>query len=510
MTYQGGADSAPTDSGKKADSDPNRVRERAKMRRKATGLAIAAAVGGFLFGFDSSVINGAVDSIGKHFALTAFVQGFVVAVALLGCAVGAYFAGRLADRFGRLKVMMLGAILFLVSSFGSGFAFAAWDLSIWRVVGGFGIGIASVVAPAYIAEISPRQIRGSLASLQQLAITIGIFAALLSDALLAGVAGSNPLNQIWFGLEAWRWMFLVGVIPSVVYGVIALTIPESPRYLLTNGQEDKARAVFARLVPPEDLDRQISDIENAIKVDKEGTKGSLRGNRFGLKPIVWIGIILSIFQQFVGINVIFYYSTTLWQAVGFTTADSFLISVITSITNVVVTVIAILLVDRIGRKPILLTGSIGMTVSLATMAIAFAFSVKNAQGVVSLPGAWGPIALVAANLFVVCFGASWGPLVWVLLGEIFPSKIRGKALGVAAAAQWLANFVVTVSFPAMADFSLWITYGIYALFAALSFVFVIYKIPETRGMALEEAETTFTNARKTRGPSVTAQGNSVG
>jgi SP family sugar:H+ symporter-like MFS transporter len=495
MTSQAGADPAPTHS----EQNPKWMRERGKMRRKAAGLAIAAAVGGFLFGFDSSVINGAVDSIGSHFKLTAFVQGFVVAVALLGCAVGAYFAGRLADRFGRLKVMLAGAILFFASSIGAALAFAAWDLSIWRVLGGFGIGIASVVAPAYIAEISPRQIRGSLASLQQLAITIGIFAALLSDALLAGFAGNNPLNQLWFGLEAWRWMFLVGVIPSVVYGIIALTIPESPRFLLTTGQDDKARAIFARLVPPEDLDRQIGDIQNAIKEDQEGAKASLRGNRLGLKPIVWIGIILSIFQQFVGINVIFYYSTTLWKAVGFTSADSFLISVITSITNVVVTVVAILLVDRVGRKPILLVGSVGMTVSLGTMAVAFAFAVKNAHGVVSLPGGWGPVALIAANVFVVCFGASWGPLVWVLLGEIFPSKIRGRALGVAAGAQWLANFVVTVTFPALAGFSLWFTYGMYALFAALSFVFVIFKIPETRGMALEEAETTFTNAKPSKG-----------
>jgi MFS transporter, SP family, sugar:H+ symporter len=504
MTNDAGSSSA-------ARSAPNTAHSAnaAKMRRKATGLAIAAAVGGFLFGFDSSVINGAVDSIGSHFELTPFVQGFVVAIALLGCAVGAYVAGRLADRFGRLKVMLLGAILFLVSSVGAGLAFAVWDLGVWRVVGGFGIGIASVVAPAYIAEIAPRQIRGGLASLQQLAITIGIFAALLSDALLAGFAGNNPLNQLWFGLEAWRWMFIVGVIPSAVYLVISLTIPESPRYLLTTGKEKEARAIFAQLVPADDLDRQISDIEHSIKVDKEGQKSTLRGSTFGLKPIVWIGIILSIFQQFVGINVIFYYSTTLWKAVGFSNADSLLIGVITSVTNVLVTIVAILLVDRVGRKPILLTGSVGMALSLGTMALAFSFAVTK-HGEVSLPGGWGPVALVAANVFVVCFGASWGPLVWVLLGEIFPTKIRGKALGLAAAAQWLANFVITVTFPPLAGWSLTYTYGIYALFAALSFVFVFFKIPETRGMALEEAETTFANAKKSRGPQVTSQGTTIG
>lgn len=477
-----------------------------QMRRKATGLAIAAAVGGFLFGFDSSVINGAVDSIGTHFELSPFVKGFVVAIALLGCALGAFIAGRLADRLGRRKVMLIGAVLFLISSIGAGLSFSVVELGIWRVIGGLGIGIASVVAPAYIAEIAPRQRRGGLASLQQLAITIGIFAALLSDALLAQ---GEPSRMIVFGLEAWRWMFLVGVIPSIVYGIIALTVPESPRFLLASGRHDEARAVFATLVPAEDLDRSIRDIEESISADKEGLKGTLRGNVLGLKGIVWIGIILSVFQQFVGINVIFYYSTTLWSAVGFTKADSLFISVITSITNVVVTVVAILLVDRIGRRPILLTGSVGMAVSLGTMALAFAFADKDASGAVSLPGAWGPIALVAANLFVICFGASWGPLVWVLLGEIFPTKIRGKALGLAAAAQWIANFLITVSFPPMAGFSLVFTYGMYAAFAALSFFFVFFKIPETNGMALEHAETLFANAGKNRGVQVRSTGDSI-
>ncbi|MFF1633746.1 sugar porter family MFS transporter [Leifsonia sp. NPDC058248] len=489
-------------------TEENVPKPTAAMRRRVLGLAISAAVGGFLFGFDSSVVNGAVDSIQHNFGLNALVTGFVVAIALIGCAIGAYIAGRLADRWGRIKVMLLGAVLFLASSIGAGLAFSVWDLGFWRVIGGLGIGIASVVAPAYIAEIAPKQSRGSLASLQQLAITIGIFVALLSDALLAGVAGSAS-SQLWLGLEAWRWMFLVGVIPSVVYGILALILPESPRFLLATGKHDEARAIFQTLVPESDIDRQIDDIERSIGEDKEGLKATLRGNRFGLKPIVWIGIILSVFQQFVGINVIFYYSTTLWRAVGFTEKNSLIITVITSVTNVVVTIVAILLVDRVGRRPILLTGSVGMAVSLGVMALAFAFSVTDSKGEVSLPGAWGPTALIAANVFVVCFGASWGPLVWVLLGEIFPTKIRGKALGVAAAAQWIANFLVTVSFPPMAAFSLPFTYGMYALFAVLSFFFVFFKIPETNGMALEHAETLFANAGKNRGVQVRSSGDSA-
>ncbi|MDQ1136443.1 SP family sugar:H+ symporter-like MFS transporter [Microbacterium sp. SORGH_AS 1204] len=469
---------------------------RSPYGRRAIGLSVAAAVGGFLFGFDSSVINGAVDAVESNFELTQVLTGFVVAVALLGCAVGAVVAGALSDRWGRLKVMLLGAVLFCVSSIGAALTFSVPDLILWRVMSGLGIGIASVVAPAYIAEVAPRQIRGSLASLQQLAITLGIFGALLSDAVLANSAG-GAANELWLGMEAWRWMFLVGVVPAAVYGILSFTVPESPRFLLARGKVDEARAIFARLVPPADLEKTMKDLTQAIETDRKNANVSLRGPVLGLQRIVWIGIILSAFQQFVGINVIFYYSTTLWKAVGFQESDSLLISVITSVTNVLVTLVAIFLVDRVGRKPILLTGSVLMTVSLAAMALSFTFAQGSGDDV-SLPAPWGTVALVAANLFVVGFGASWGPLVWVLLGEIFPSRIRGKALGVAAGAQWIANFAITVSFPAMSSWSLPLTYGMYALFAALSFFYVAFRIPETKGMELEQTETLFVDKPKAR------------
>ncbi len=454
---------------------------------KVIGLAIAGAGGGFLFGFDSSVVNGAIDGIKSDFALGDALLGFTVAVALLGCAVGAFIAGRLADRLGRIPVMLIGSALFIASSIGAGLATDVGVLIAARVVGGLGIGIASVIAPAYIAEISPAGMRGRLGSLQQLAITVGIFAALLTDAVLAGSAGGET-QPLWFGLEAWRWMFLAGVVPGLAYGLIALRLPESPRYLVLNGQFDKARIVFEKYWPGQDADAALGAIQSSIAADTEAQRtGTLRGSKFGLKPIVWIGIILSVFQQFVGINVIFYYSTELWSAVGFTQADSFAISVGTGILNILVTLVAIALVDRIGRRPILMTGSIGMAVSLGTMALAFSQATAAASGP-QLEGAWGPIALVAANLFVVFFGASWGPLVWVLLGEIFPNSIRARALGVAAAAQWIANFVITVSFPSLSAASLPLTYGMYAFFAALSFFFVLKIVPETKGMKLEDAD----------------------
>ncbi|WP_402462762.1 sugar porter family MFS transporter [Isoptericola aurantiacus] len=460
--------------------------------RKAIGLAVAAAVGGFLFGFDSSVINGAVDAVEGQFDLSSTVTGLVVAIALLGCALGAWGGGRLADHWGRTRVMVLGAGLFFVSSILSAAAWSALDLAAWRFMAGVGIGIASVIAPAYIAEISPAAIRGRLGSLQQLAITIGIFAALLSDQLIAEGAGGAD-GTLWFGWDAWRWMFLVAVVPAAVYGLLALAMPESPRYLVGKGREDDAlRVLDSVLGPEESAEDRLADIKRRIAEDaKDEAHGSLKGSALGLKPIVWVGVFLAIFQQFVGINVIFYYSTTLWQAVGFDESQAFLVSTITSVTNIAVTFIAIALIDKVGRRPLLLIGSVGMAVTLLLMALAFTqgHTVTDSSGAetLALDGAWATIALICANLFVVFFGATWGPLMWVMLGEMFPNSIRAAALGVAAAVNWLANFAITLTFPPMLDtFGPSIPYLFYGICAALSFFFVLWKVDETNGKQLED------------------------
>ncbi|PZF65329.1 MFS transporter [Curtobacterium sp. MCBD17_013] len=455
------------------------------FKGKVTAFAIAAAVGGFLFGFDSSVINGAESAITDQFKLSAGGSGFAVASALIGCAFGAYFAGRVADRWGRTRVMFIAAILFFVSSVAVAFSPDTTFFVVFRLIGGLGIGTASVIAPAYISEVAPKGIRGRLASFQQLAITLGIFAALLSDQVIAIGGGGTASGHFW-GLEAWRWMFLVGVIPSVVYGVLALVLPESPRYLAAQGRKDDAREVLTKIVPSDTVDTSLDEIEDGIRQEEQQQKGTIRGDRFGLKGIVWVGIILAVLQQFVGINVIFYYSTTLWQAVGFKASDSFTISTISSVINVVVTFVAIFTVDRLGRKPLLVAGSAGMFVSLLMVAISFSQASLDSSGNPHLPGPWGVIALVFANLFVVSFGATWGPLMWVLLGEMFPNRIRATALGIGSAANWVANFVVTITFPALSGFNLTVTYGIYALFALVSFFFVLAKIPETKGRSLEE------------------------
>ncbi|WP_448712934.1 sugar porter family MFS transporter [Microbacterium profundi] len=454
-----------------------------RFSARVVGISIAAALGGFLFGFDTAVINGAVDALAGAFDLGPALQGFAVSSALLGCAVGAWFAGSLANKLGRIPVMVIAAVLFLASSIGSGLAFGVIDLIIWRVIGGIGVGAASVIAPAYIAEVSPAKVRGRLGSLQQLAIVTGIFTALLSNALLANIAGSAA-DVLWFGIDAWRWMFMVESIPAIVYGVMALRLPESPRFLVARGQIDKASQVLFDFTGETDVNVKIEEIRSTLNAEKRESLSDLRGDRFGLKPIVWVGILLSVFQQFVGINVIFYYSTTLWLSVGFDESQALMTSVITSITNIVVTIVAILLVDKVGRRPMLLTGSIGMAVTLGMMAVAFSFGTLQ-DGSVVLPQPWSLIALICANGFVVFFGATWGPLVWVLLGEMFPNSIRAGALAVAAAAQWIANFFISTTFPAFAEIGLTFAYGFYAFFAVVSFFFVFYQVPETKGRELE-------------------------
>jgi SP family sugar:H+ symporter-like MFS transporter len=476
-----------------------------RLNSRIIGICVAAALGGFLFGFDTAVINGAVDALTAEFGLGPGMSGFAVSSALLGCIAGAWFAGPLANRFGRIPVMVIAAVLFLVSAIGSGLAFGVVDLIIWRVIGGLGVGAASVIAPAYIAEVSPASVRGRLGSLQQLAIVTGIFVALLSDAFLASAAG-GAANELWLGREAWRWMFMAEAVPAVVYGVMALRLPESPRFLVARGDIDKASQVLYDFTGEKDVNLKIEQIRASLGEEKRQRLHDLRGAVLGLKPIVWLGILLSMFQQFVGINVIFYYSTTLWRSVGFDETDALTITVITSVTNILVTIVAIMLVDRVGRRPMLLVGSIGMAISLGMMAVAFSFAtlVTAADGTetAELADPWATIALICANAFVVFFGTTWGPLVWVLLGEMFPNSIRAWALAVAAAAQWLSNFFISTTFPVFADIGLSFAYGFYAVFAVLSFVFVLLKIPETKGIELEDMKDTMVVTRRGRtGPS---------
>ncbi len=448
-------------------------------------ISAVAAIGGFLFGFDSGVINGTVSALGNAFNSSSVATGFNVASVLLGCALGALAAGPLADKFGRRAIMIITAIIFAISAFGSGISESSAEFIFYRLFGGLGIGAASVLAPAYIAEVAPPALRGRLATLQQLAIVLGLFAAFLSNYLIADAAGSAQ-NILMLDTAAWRWMFWAELVPAILFLVGVLFIPESPRYLVAQGKVNAAKAVFSK-ISNDNADKQISDVKSSLHSDK---KPSIRdlfidGSK-KVHPIVWVGVALSVFQQFVGINVVFYYGSELWQAAGFDESQSLFINVLAGTTNIVSTFIAIALVDKVGRKPLLLVGSIGMFISLSALTYIFGSAGLDEAGKLALSDNMGTFALIMANLFVVFFGLSWGPIVWVLLGEMFNNRIRGAALAVAASAQWIANFAITMTFPIMlANIGLAGAYGFYALSALVSIFFVVKYIKETRGKTLE-------------------------
>ena len=448
-------------------------------------ISAVAAIGGFLFGFDSGVINGTVSALGNAFNSSSVATGFNVASVLLGCALGALAAGPLADKFGRRAIMIITAIIFAISAFGSGISESSAEFIFYRLFGGLGIGAASVLAPAYIAEVAPPALRGRLATLQQLAIVLGLFAAFLSNYLIADAAGSAQ-NILMLDTAAWRWMFWAELVPAILFLVGVLFIPESPRYLVAQGKVADAKTVFSK-ISNDNVDAQISDVKRSLHSD---TKPSIRdlfidGSK-KVHPIVWVGVALSVFQQFVGINVVFYYGSELWQAAGFDESQSLFINVLAGTTNIVSTFIAIALVDKVGRKPLLLVGSIGMFISLSALTYIFGSAGLDEAGKLALSDNMGTFALIMANLFVVFFGLSWGPVVWVLLGEMFNNRIRGAALAVAASAQWIANFAITMTFPIMlANIGLAGAYGFYALSALISIFFVVKYIKETRGKTLE-------------------------
>jgi SP family sugar:H+ symporter-like MFS transporter len=451
-------------------------------------ISCVATIGGFLFGFDSGVINGTVDGLQSAFNSDSAGTGFNVASMLLGCAAGAFAAGRLADRFGRRFILRLAAVLFIVSAWGSGVSEASLEFVIYRVIGGLGVGAASVIAPAYISEVAPARYRGRLATIQQIAIISGLFLAFVSNYLLASIAGSS-VAELWLGFPAWRWMFWIEILPAGFFLVALFMIPESPRYLALSQNRERALKVLTRLGGAAHATEKLQQIDASLAADHHRPRFSdLLDKKTGrIRTIVWVGIGLATFQQLVGINVVFYYGAVLWQAVGFTEADALLINVVSGGLSIGAVLIATFFVDRIGRKPLLLTGSIGMAISLASLVIAFLNAVEGAGGELSLPAPYGAVALLAANIYVMFFNLSWGPIMWVMLGEMFPNQIRGTGLAISGLAQWGSNFGITITFPIMlAGIGLAGAYGFYTVFAILSVFFVVRMVHETRGVELED------------------------
>lgn len=451
-------------------------------------ISLVATIGGFLFGFDSGVINGTVDGLQQAFNSQSVGTGFNVASMLLGCAVGAFFAGRLADISGRKTILLISAVFFIVSAWGSGIAEGSLEFVIYRVLGGLAVGAASVITPAYICEVAPARYRGMLTTLQQIAIIFGLFMAFVSNYLLAEYAGASTAT-LWFDFAAWRWMFWIELFPAILFLLMLFFIPESPRFLVLKGRNDAASAVLTRLYGSAVATRKLAEIQQSLSADHQPRLTDLLSSHTGkVRTIVWVGIGLASFQQLVGINVVFYYGAVLWQAVGFSESDALLINVISGGLSIAACVITLLIIDKVGRKPLLQWGSVGMAITLGLMVLCFANAGQDDNGNLLL-GDWGKVALISANAYVFFFNMSWGPVMWVMLGEMFPNQIRGLGLAVSGLAQWVCNFIITMTFPLLlAGIGLAATYGLYTLGAALSILFVIRMVHETKGTELEDMQ----------------------
>lgn len=449
------------------------------------GLIVAVAtIGGFMFGYDSGAINGTQEGLRQTFQLGEAQLGLTVSALLPGCAAGAFLAGRLADSLGRRTVMMLAAALFILSALGSGAAPSALLLALARFLAGAAVGAASVLTPAYVSEVTPAGIRGRLSSVQQVMIIAGLTGAFLANYYLAQSAGSSTA-AFWGGYPAWRWMFWVQAAPALLFLLALTLIPESPRFLVAQGRMAEAETVLTRLFGTDAAHTKVAEIAASLDADHRPSLADIRKPGGGWRPIIWVGIGLAVFQQLVGINIVFYYGSVLWQAVGFSEADALKINILSGTLSILACLVSIALIDRIGRRPLLLIGSAGMAATLGTLAWCFA-QATFVDGRLVLPPGTGTTALYAANAYVVFFNMSWGPVMWVMLGEMFPNRMRGSALAVAGAAQWLANFAVSASFPWLAkNIGLAPTYGAYTLFALLSLLFVFAWVRETKGVELE-------------------------
>jgi len=450
-------------------------------------IVAVATIGGLLFGYDSGAVNGTQTGLTEEFHLSSAGLGFTVGSLLIGCAVGAFFAGRLADIIGRRSVMIVAAVLFVAGALVQGMTDVHTLFVVARFCGGMAVGAASVLSPLYISEVAPANIRGRLSTVQQVMIITGLTAAFLVNYFLAQSAGSS-LGMVG-GIKAWRWMYLAQAVPAVVFLVALFFIPESPRYLVSRKREEEALKVLTSLFGGDEAERRVGEIRKTFSADHRPSFRDVAAPGTVFRPIVWAGIMLATFQQFVGINIIFYYGETLWKLAGISEEVALERNIISGLVSIAAVFAALAVIDKIGRKPLLLIGSTGMALTLGAMAWAFSGAGTDAAGNLMLGETQGYTALVAANLYVIFFNMSWGPVMWVMLGEMFPNQMRGSALAVAGLAQWGSNYLVVQSFPAMADgLGLAGTYSLYTVAAVISIVLVQKFIKETKGKELEEME----------------------
>ncbi len=452
----------------------------ASNSRFIAGITLVATLGGLLFGYDTAVISGAIGSVQTYFELDAIAKGWAASSALVGCILGASMAGSVSNRFGRKIGLIIGAILFFVSAIGTALPESFTIFIAFRIIGGVGVGIASMLSPMYIAEIAPPKIRGRLVSFNQLAIVFGI---LLVYFVNYYIALQDTTQGVWLIQKAWRWMFASEAIPALIFFALLFLVPESPRWLVMQGKTQQAQAVLERIVGRIEADREMTEIHKSLDSASKNKASLSDLTQKSILTVALIGVVLSILQQVTGINVIFYYAPEIFKKLGSDGDTALLETIIVGAVNMTFTVVAILTVDKWGRKPLLMVGSIGMAICL--IALGFAFYTEN-MGVSSLIFILG---------YIACFAMSWGPVTWVLLSEIFPNRVRDLVMGIAVAAQWISNFLVSLTFPVMLDnqylesnfhgaFPFWL----YGLMCVISIWFNWKFVPETKGKTLEEME----------------------
>ena len=447
----------------------------------AWGIAIVAALGGLLFGYDWVVIGGARQFYEIYFQVSsAALIGWANSCALLGCLIGSLLAGYLAEHFGRRRVLLIAAVIFAISSVLTGWAYSFTSFIVWRIAGGVAIGLSSNVSPLYIAEISPAAIRGRLVSLNQFAVVVGILLAQIGNLMIARPVGTQETSatmlQSWNVLYGWRWMFTVLVVPAAVFFVASCFIPESPRWLSARGRNVEASDVLKRIGGCNYAESELKSIERVLATEAESQEASWRELLSpGVRSILLVGCALAILQQWSGINILFNYAAEVYRSAGYGANDIFLNIVITGTINLVFTIIAMLLVDRVGRRALMLAGCLGIGIAHLLCAIAYRHQ-------------WhGSVVLVMTLAAIACYAVTLAPVTWVLISEIFPNHVRSHGVSAAVSALWIASFALTYSFPIM-DRKLG-TAGVFLTYSIVCFVgffFVAAMVPETKGRTLEE------------------------
>lgn len=445
-------------------------------------ISLVSAMGGLLFGYDWVVIGGAKIFYEPFFGLegSAALRGWAMSSALIGCLAGALLAGSWSDRYGRKKMLIIASVLFVVSAIGTGASDSFLWFIIYRIVGGFGIGIASNISPIYIAEVSPASVRGKFVSLNQLTVVLGILSAQLANWQIGNyyTGGSETLSAESIE-QAWRWMFWVELIPAGIFFLLSFLIPESPRWLATNGKESSARQIFTRIGGSEYAENALAEIRAIASKEEKGNWHTLL--QPGVRKVLVIGVVLAIFQQWCGINVIFNYAHEIFSAAGYAVSDVLMNIVVTGVTNVIFTFVAIYTVDKWGRRALMFVGSAGLALIYAAMGTCYFL------GVSGLP------MLLLVVLAIACYAMSLAPVVWVVLSEIFPTRIRGAAMALSTFFLWTACFLLTYTFPLLNE---WLgasgTFWIYGGICLAGFLFIRSQLPETKGKSLEEIEKELT------------------